>query len=163
MPVMLKQIAAAALLALGASAAVAVEAAPGEDAALKTYCNTLTASFGSVEKSAQAQSLIELEEKLQQRIAELSAKQAELRDMLRQREEMTKRADATLVDIYAKMRPEAAAAQISAMDEATAVALLIKLSTRSASAILNEIQPARAARLTEAIALAGGKTTQKKS
>ena len=54
--------------------------------------------------------------------------------------------------IYARMRPDAAASQLAAMDEETAAAVLTKLNPRNASAILNEMPPARAARLTMTIA-----------
>lgn len=160
--------ATAAGLAVGVSGAAAMEPqagpaqAPGDDA-LKAYCGALANNLADAEKSAQALALSELEDKLQKRIAELTAKQAELSELVRKRDEMARRADATLVDIYGKMKPESAAAQIAAMEEGIAVALLSKLSTRTASAILNEIQAERAARLTEAMAMAGGKTPQKKS
>ena len=110
----------------------------------------------------QTQVLEELETKLKQRITELSAKSAELREALRQRDESARKADALIVEIYAKMKPESAAAQLSAMEEPVAAALLMKLNARAASAILNEISPERAARLTETMG-AGGKPSQKKS
>jgi flagellar motility protein MotE (MotC chaperone) len=49
------------------------------------------------------------------------------------------------------MRPDAAAAQLVAMDEETAAAVLTKLDPRNASAILNEMEATQAARLTATI------------
>lgn len=134
----------------------------GESSDLKAYCGSLATSLGDAEKAVQTQVLEELETKLKQRITELSAKSAELREALRQRDESARKADALIVEIYAKMKPESAAAQLSAMEEPVAAALLTKLNARAASAILNEISPERAARLTETMG-AGGKPSQKKS
>ena len=50
-----------------------------------------------------------------------------------------KKADEGVIAIYAKMRPEAAAAQMAIMEDATAAALLAKLNPRVASSILNEM------------------------
>ena len=57
--------------------------------------------------------------------------------------------------IYARMRPDAAAVQLAAMDEETASAVLTKLEPRTASLILNEMEPTQAARLTATISGAG--------
>ena len=50
------------------------------------------------------------------------------------------------------MRPDAAAAQIAALDDAIAAAVLNGLSPRQSSAILNEIPAERAVKLVAAIA-----------
>lgn len=146
------------------SVAQAMDAAPGgEPAAVKGYCDNIAASLGDAEKAAQIAALTDLEAKLKQRVTELTERQNELRAALRQRDEAARRADAALVDIYSKMKPEAAAAQLATMDDVMAVALLGKLSTRAASAILNEIAPARAAKLAEAMGFAAGKAGRTKS
>jgi flagellar motility protein MotE (MotC chaperone) len=144
------------------SLAQAMETSSGGEASVKGYCDSLAVSLGDAEKAAQIAMLTELEAKLKQRVAELAERQTELRAWLKQRDEAMARADAALVDIYAKMKPEAAAAQLATMEDTMAAALLGKLSTRAASAILNEIAPARAAKLAEAMGLAGGKSSQKK-
>lgn len=50
------------------------------------------------------------------------------------------------------MRPDAAAAQIAGLEETKAIAVLYRLKPREASAILNEMEPGRAAQLTSALA-----------
>lgn len=140
--------------------ALTMDAAP---ASVKGYCDNLAASLGDAEKAAQIATLAELEAQLKQRAVELADRQSELRAVIKQRDEAAARADAALVDIYTKMKPEAAAAQMASMEDALAAALLGKLSTRAASAILGEIPPARAARLAEAMGLAAGKTGRAKS
>src|SRR5438552_16656940 len=66
-------------------------------------------------------------------------------------DEFIKKARESLVLIYARMRPDAAAMQLVAMDEETASAVLLKLDANVASKILNEMEPAQAARLTTII------------
>ena len=50
------------------------------------------------------------------------------------------------------MAPDAAALQIASMADDTAAAVLAKLKVRSASAILNEMDPGRAAHLADTLA-----------
>jgi len=59
------------------------------------------------------------------------------------------------VQIYGKMNPDAAAAQLMAMDEFVAAAIMSKLSTKDASLIMAEMEAAKAARLSAVIAGAG--------
>ena len=56
-----------------------------------------------------------------------------------------------MTDIFTRMRPEAAALQLAAMDPAMAVSVLGKLPPRAASAVLNEMEASRAAQLAEAM------------
>ncbi len=85
-------------------------------------------------------------------MAALEAKEAEVKALLDAHEEARKRAEASLVAIYAKMRPDAAAGQISALDDGTAAAVLRGLNARQSSAILNEIPADRAVKLVGTIA-----------
>jgi flagellar motility protein MotE (MotC chaperone) len=71
-----------------------------------------------------------------------------LQKWVTRRDEFVKKARDNLVLIYSRMRPDAAAMQLTAMDEETAAAVLLKLEPRTASLILNEMEPAQAARLT---------------
>ncbi len=66
-----------------------------------------------------------------------------------------------LVAIYAKMEPESAARQLSALDDRTAAAILGKLKPSAAGAILGEMDAERASRL--AGLLAGASPDEKKS
>ena len=61
------------------------------------------------------------------KIAELDAKEAEVRDWVAKREQLLARASDSLTAIYAKMKPDAASAHLQAMDDDTAAALLLKL------------------------------------
>jgi flagellar motility protein MotE (MotC chaperone) len=95
--------------------------------------------------------LQELDDQIKKRIEELEAKEAEARDWVSKRQDMLKKADDDIVAIYAKMRPEAAAAQLIVMEDGSAAAILSKLNPRVASTILNEMEAARAAKLTDLI------------
>jgi len=59
----------------------------------------------------------------------------------RQARRADEKAEDGVVAIYAKMEPEAAAAQMGVLDEATAAAVLAKLKPGVSSAILNEMEP----------------------
>ena len=91
------------------------------------------------------------EEKLRQRIDGLEAKRAEYEKWLKLREDFLKKAEENVVEIYSRMNPEAAAQQIANMADDTAAAVLAKLRVRVASAILNEMEPARAAHLADTL------------
>jgi flagellar motility protein MotE (MotC chaperone) len=66
-----------------------------------------------------------------------------------------------LVAIYARMQPENAAVQLSAMDDQMAAAILGKLKPSAAGAILDEMEAERASKL--ASFLSGAKGGEKKS
>ncbi len=66
------------------------------------------------------------------------------------RDDFLKKAEASVVEIYSRMKPDAAAGtQIAGMADETAAAVLAKLSPRSSSAIFNEMETARAAHLAD--------------
>jgi flagellar motility protein MotE (MotC chaperone) len=78
---------------------------------------------------------------------ELEAKRADVEAWLKKREDFMALAEERLVDIYSKMRADAASAQIKELGPVTAAALLMKLQPRISSAILNEMPATDAARL----------------
>jgi flagellar motility protein MotE (MotC chaperone) len=113
------------------------------------YCSNIAPSAGEARIAWQMKRLGELDAQIKRRIAELDAKEAEAREWVNKREDMLKKASDDIAAIYAKMQPEAASAQLIAMDDMSAAAILSKLNPRSASAILNEMEAARAAKLTD--------------
>lgn len=124
-------------------------AAPASEA--QRYCQNVAAAAADARFALQTRKLNDLEGEIAKRVAALEAKEAEVKDVLSRHDEAIKHADATLVAIYAKMRPDAAAQQISALDDATAAAVLEQLNARQSSAILNEIAPERAVKLVNTI------------
>lgn len=133
-----------------AAARIAPPAAPASEA--QRFCQNVAAAAADARFSLQTRKLNELEDGIAKRVAALEAKEAEVKAVLAEHEDARRRAEASLVAIYAKMRPDAAAAQIAALDDGTAAAVLRALSARQSSAILNEIPAERAVKLVNAIA-----------
>lgn len=120
---------------------------PGEQ-----YCANIADAAADARFAWQKRMLADLEKDIEQRIARLETKTAEYQKWLARRDEFVKRAQESLVGIYARMRPDAAALQLAASDEETAAAVLSKLDTRVASSILAEMEPNQAARLASIMA-----------
>jgi flagellar motility protein MotE (MotC chaperone) len=116
------------------------------------YCADVAATASAARNARVEKELMELEQQIIRRTAELEAKRAELQAVIDRREAMVKKADERLVAIYARMRPDAAAAQFADMDEEMAAAMLMRLEPKKSSAILNEMEAARAVALTKKVA-----------
>ena len=156
---------AAALLA-SAGGAFAAEAAkpqpetlPPSDAA--KFCANIVDAASDARFAWEAKTLKDLKSEIETATTDLEKKRAELEDMLKRRDEFQKLAEQSVVDIYSKMRPEAAAAQLAALDERMAAAVLIKLNARAASTILAEMDTPRAVSLAGLIS--GGGEPQSKN
>jgi flagellar motility protein MotE (MotC chaperone) len=134
-----------------AEATKPAEAKPAS-AELQQFCANNAAIIGDARIVWQASKLRDLEAQIRQRLAELEARKAEYVAWLHKRDEALRQATESVVAIYARIRPDAAAPQIAAMDDAMAAAILVKLSPRVAGAILNEMEVGRAARLTRMMA-----------
>ncbi len=115
--------------------------------AVKTYCQNIEDAALDARFLNQKAEILRLEEGLSKRTAALEAKRAEYQEWLKRRDEFISKAEGSLVELYAKIKPDAAALQLAAIDEEAAAALLLKLSTRSSSAILNQMESGKAARL----------------
>lgn len=129
--------------------------APLETPLARGYCATIGTLAGDAKFAWQKKAIGELANELDERIARLEAKTDEYKAWLARRDEFSKRVTDNLVVIYSRMRPEAAGQQLTAMDEETAAAVLMKLDPRIASAILNDMNAQHAARLTSIISGAG--------
>jgi flagellar motility protein MotE (MotC chaperone) len=130
--------------------------------AAQQYCANIADAAADARFAWQKKTLTEVQQEVDRRIAKLEAKIAEYQKWLARRDEFSKKAQESLVSIYSKMRPDAAASQLVKMDEETAAAVLLKLDPRIASTILNEIPAPQAARLTGTISGAARTTTDKK-
>lgn len=116
------------------------------------YCANFADKANDARIAWQAENLKKLQGELDAKIAALEAKQAEIRQWIDSRDAMLKAAGKELVDIYAKMDPEAAALQLTQLDTGTATSVIRQLSPRGASAILNVMEAKQAAKLAMAIA-----------
>jgi flagellar motility protein MotE (MotC chaperone) len=116
------------------------------------YCENIRVPAHEARVRWQAQALLRIEERIEERMRELAALRDEYEDWLARRQEFLRKAEDGVIDIYARMRPDAAAAQLASMDNETASAVIARLNPRQASAILNEMEPGRAAQLTKTVA-----------
>ena len=115
------------------------------------YCTSIATPAADARFAWQKKVLADLDQDIAKRIALLEEKTAEYKTWLARRDEFSQKANETLLRIYTRMKPDAAAAQLAEFDEETAAAVLTKLEPRVASLILNEVPAAKAARLTAVI------------
>lgn len=123
-------------------------AAPGDNE-VALFCSNVADPAVDARLAWQLKELEKAESLLRERIAEVEAKRAEYEQWMALRDDFLKKAEASVVEIYSRMKPDAAATQIAGMADETAAAVLAKLSPRSSSAIFNEMDTARAAHLAD--------------
>lgn len=117
------------------------------------YCENVSEDAEAIRMKWQMRAMFDAEEQMNAKIAQLDEKVAELREWVERREQILQRAEGHVVDIYSKMRAEAAAEQLSTLDDITAVSVLMQMKARQAGAILAEMPAERAAYLTDTMAL----------
>ncbi|MBB3017293.1 flagellar motility protein MotE (MotC chaperone) [Microvirga lupini] len=142
---------AASALLLGATAFGTQAQEANATAKNSQYCTNIADAASDARFALQKQALADMEKEIEGRIKVLEAKRAEYEEWLKRRKEVLEKADETVVMIYSRMRPDAAALQLMNMDEEIAAAVIAKLNPRAASAVLNEMEPARAAQLANVI------------
>ncbi|QQO16323.1 MotE family protein [Bradyrhizobium diazoefficiens] len=125
------------------------QAAVPADNEVALFCSNVADPAVDARLAWQLKELEKAETLLRERIAEVEAKRAEYEKWMALRDDFLKKAEAQVVEIYSKMKPDAAATQIAGMADETAAAVLAKLSPRSSSAIFNEMDAARAAHLAD--------------
>lgn len=103
------------------------------------YCAAIVDPARDARTLHQTEQLQALEAQIDARIDELEAKRAEYQDWLDKRQAFLDSTSPIVLDIYATMRPDAAAAQLAGLDREAAAAILAKLKSRQASAILTEM------------------------
>ena len=125
------------------------------------YCANVAPSIAEARIAWQTKRLAELDGQVRQRIGELEKAEASARQWIARRDDLMRTARDDLVAIYAKMEPESAARQLSALDDRMAAAVLSKLKPSAAGAILGEMESDRASRLASLIS--GVNPEEKKS
>jgi flagellar motility protein MotE (MotC chaperone) len=121
------------------------KATPAATPDLQQYCSNVAATAGAARIVRQEKQLQEIEQQVAKRVAELDAKRVDLQALIDKYDALVRKADETIVGVYTRMKPDAAAAQIANLDEEQAAALMLQLKPKSASAILGEMDAARAA------------------
>jgi len=152
--------------AAAASSSAAVQSAPtkpataavaddGLAAIARTYCTVNMSAANEARTAWQMERLTTLESRVVAKSEELAARSEELRALLKRRDDALAQADQDLVAIFLKMKPDAAAQQLAAMNENTAAAILMRIGARNASAVFNEMAAEKAARIATALAARG--------
>lgn len=116
------------------------------------YCARVGDIAATSQFSKQRQALAKAQADVEERIKALTEKSEELKAWTQRREDFLKKATESLLAIYGKMKPEIAATQLVAMNHMTAAAIVAKLPPKAAGAILAEMEPQRAARLSSVLA-----------
>jgi flagellar motility protein MotE (MotC chaperone) len=122
------------------------------------YCRAVLDPAREARYAYQTAELQALSRALDDRMAKIETRIAELKEWVARREDFANRTSEQLVMIYSGMRPEAASEQLAKIEESTAAAILSKLAPRVASQILNDMPPERAARLAMILMGASRKT-----
>jgi flagellar motility protein MotE (MotC chaperone) len=122
---------------------------PQPSAEVDKYCANIATNTNQAANLLHEQQLHELESQIELRIKELDAKRSEVQRLIDTNEAMLAKANQSLVDLYSKMKPDAAASQIAKLDDDIAVALLVHVKTKEMSAIMDEMEPERAAAFTK--------------
>lgn len=128
------------------------ESRPSSPPEANRYCADIATSAEFARNARQEKRLLEIEQRIVERTAQLEAKRLELQELLDRHDALTKNLDEQLVSIYGRMRPDAAAAQFAAMEDDVAATMLMRLKPKQSSAILNEMEAARAVALTKKVA-----------
>lgn len=128
---------------------------------IREFCTNIADAARDQRYLLQKKELEDLQRDVDERIKTLEARRAEYEDWLKRRNDFLKSAEAGLVEIYRKMKPDAAAAQLTELDPEIASAIVMKLPPRQSSTILGEMPADKAALLTRIIASATDPNTSK--
>ncbi|KNY14846.1 flagellar protein [Shinella sp. SUS2] len=128
---------------------------------IREFCTNIADAARDQRYLLQKQELENLQKDIDARIKTLETRRAEYEDWLNRRNNFLKTAEGGLVEIYRKMKPDAAAAQLAEINPEIASAIVMKLPPRQSSTILAEMPADKAALLTRLIAIAGDPNTSK--
>jgi len=128
---------------------------------IREFCTNIADAARDQRYLLQKKELEDLQKGVDERIKTLEARRAEYEDWLKRRNDFLKSAEANLVEIYRKMKPDAAASQLAELDPEIASAIVMKLPPRQSSTILGEMPADKAAMLTRIIASASDANTSK--
>lgn len=140
------------------SAAEAPPAEISED--VRLFCSSFADEARDRRYDLKRMELEELEADIEKRITALEEKRHELESWFKKREDFINKAEASLVGIYKNMRPDAAAERMEELGPELVAALLMKLPERAAGVILNEMDAARAALVTNVMVAAADEETK---
>ena len=128
---------------------------------IREFCTNIADAARDQRYLLQKQELETLQKDIDERIKVLEARRAEYEDWLKRRNDFLKSVESDLVEVYRKMKPDAAAAQLAELKPEIASAIVMKLPPRQSSAILGEMPADKAAALTRILVSATDPNTSK--
>ncbi|HEV7417883.1 MotE family protein [Tianweitania sediminis] len=131
--------------------------ATGTESEIQRFCSNIADAARDRRYQIQAQELATLQADIDKRLEALEAKRREYEEWLKRRDDFLNKAEDGVVEIYSKMRPDAAAERMAELSPELAAGILMKLEARKASVILNEMERKTAAALTAVMASAARK------
>nr|WP_321981462.1 MotE family protein [uncultured Cohaesibacter sp.] len=117
-----------------------------------SFCENISDLASEQRYAWQLQNLIALQSDIDERIEKLETLRANVKDWIAKRDKVLSDVKEHIITVYERMRPEAAAERLAAVDDQVAIALLAKMKPRIVSAILNEMDADRASDLTQEMA-----------
>ncbi len=128
---------------------------------IREFCTNIADAARDQRYLLQKQELENLQKDVDERIKTLEARRAEYEDWLKRRNDFLKSVESDLVEVYRKMKPDAAAAQLAELKPEIASAIVMKLPPRQSSTILGEMPADKAAALTRILVSATDPNTSK--
>ena len=125
--------------------AIAATANPSE---IERFCSNIADAARDRRYALQAKELKALQAEIDKRIATLEERRAEYETWLKRREDFLDKTEDNIVQIYGRMKPDAAAERRAQLQVELAAGILMKLDSRKAGTILNEMDSKAAATLT---------------
>lgn len=127
------------------------------DVEIERFCSNIADAARDRRYALQKAELETLQSDINDRLTALEDKRREYEEWLQRRNEFLAQAEANVVEIYSKMRPDAAAERLAGINMELAAGILMKLQARQAGIILNEMKSEAAAALTTIMASAARK------
>lgn len=132
-----------------------VAAVAGEvDEDIRRFCSNIADAARDRRYALQKSEMEILQKDIDERVATLESKREEYESWLQRRNDFLAKAEGNLVEIYSRMRPDAAAERLAEVNVELAAGILMKLQARQAGIILNEMDSKAAAALTGIMASA---------
>ena len=115
---------------------------------IERFCGNIAIRANDTRAVLQIRKLAELKKDIEDRITELEEKRKHYEEWLKKRDDFLEKAKTSLVKIISKMKPNAAADQLSLVDDYTAASIILKLNPRVSSLIMNQMPAQKTANLT---------------
>lgn len=121
---------------------------------IRKFCGNIADAARDKRYLIQREELHKLQAQVDERISVLKERRDDYKNWLDQRNRFLETAEAGLVEIFKKMKPDAAAKQLEIIDRNISAAIIMKLDARLSSQIFNEMDSEVAAGLATIIASA---------